>query len=171
MRSALDHIVWAPTSKQTQERGFPIQWRDDAKAFDTTVEGMPDAVRDVIKSFQPHHSGDQARFTLLCALHDLDTIGKHHETNFVTGAVEITGGRPPGTEIRTGSLKHRDIFARVPADVDVEKDFEPRISFPIHILVSRPRALLEIAALRGMLDLIRDDVLPAITRAFAEGED
>jgi hypothetical protein len=116
MRSALDHITWAfstrnfavKTLKELRDIQFPICLREgeywgSRKSLGQRQRRMryvEDAARTRIDAMQPYHGGDRATGHPLAILNELSNEDKHHKllitaTGLQIPLAEISGFPPP----------------------------------------------------------------------------
>lgn len=176
LRHALDHLAWQLAIVGVRERGetrepfdrteFPIHWREPFA--DWKVRDLPDRAVEIIKSLQPYHRGEAAKRELLWMLHELDIVDKHRLLNFPTAVVESSDTLDARVQWHAGSLENGDVFARVPADIDVEKDFHPHIKIVVAFPQAGPAGGFTYRILRRIHDYVAFDVLPRFSGFFPE---
>jgi hypothetical protein len=185
LRSALDNLIYALSSPNFPGKfGNPIREKAERSAFfaicrtknDSAVRGgiayVADDIReqvfDTIDKHQPYKAGNRAPYHLISALDEINIRDKHRVLNAVTGSITIsTDNLPEGVQVfKGGSAGHDEVVVRLPANLDPERDFNPRLSFNIILPVGRPAGGMRIETLRVMYEHIRDKVIPDFVGFF-----
>ena len=182
LRSALDHLACALADLEastTSETGqsdieFPI-YISKTKFNDTgarRIKKLPSSAQDEIKSLQPHHAGNDARFHFLWVLHQLDIIDKHRRISVLGGRYSLPDNYIP--QARQGNelvIRGRIYIPFKDGDVirigDVDPEFEPDITGTVAIKFGDgPDESIDYSALRVIHKNISNDVLPRFAHFF-----
>jgi hypothetical protein len=175
MRSLLDHLVTAileASGKAAEDCQFPI-WKDEPKtpkaikAFNATIEGVPDWTREIIVAVQPYKCGDAANTHPLWILNRLDNRFKHTSLDLFTYQVRVP--KLPGVIGRSSTsppLHSGDVFAHVPVNVNVEEDFEPHITVHIAFQIRRVGIPgVNLNTLGKIYNFLRDEIMTKMVKS------
>lgn len=186
VRSALDHIIYAlaefPDSLSERERdraerstSFPISLVPNDTFIDSQlryVRGLIRSdVRKIIDGVQPYTRGDrnQARMDPLALLDELNRVDKHRVFRSPEVGIHIERTNiDPGIDIMaTGSAKHGEVFARIPANIDPKVEFYPRVSSEVVLPVTGPSGgKIRMESLGIIHNCVRNLILPKFVRFF-----
>ena len=184
LRSALDNVIYAlsspnfPGEPLSAQRGraervpfFAICRDQNADAIRSRIAFVADDIKEqvfeAIDKHQPYKLGDRAELHQLAVLDELNIRDKHRIVNATTSNITIDSRSvPSGVEVISGNANHGDIVVRVPGHLDPERDFQPHISFEIILQLGRPAEGIRLAALRGIYDYVREEVLPDFAGFF-----
>ena len=186
IRSALDHIIYAlaefPATLTDRQRdsaerktSFPIMLGRDDSFIDRQLSFVKAAiradVRRIVDAEQPYQRGNrnQARADPLALLDELNRVDKHRI--FRTPEVGINIDRTnlaPGIKILAmGSVKHGDVFAWIPANLDPKVEFYPRVSMEVVLPITGPSGgPVRMESLSIVHDRVRNIILPQFVRFF-----
>ena len=194
MRSALDHLVYAlaGSAARNARTEFPIfvdrdQFRSKQGRL---LRGVADDAVTVIKWVQPYRWGARASIHPLWILHELNNIDKHRLLH-VTGAAmfnpnmelfQVQNANHRFTEVvRSGSMGHNDVFAKMGFDVPWLPEVPPATGKPVLIHMkstgSTPKSVVfgpsgpaidqeVVITLAGLLNGLRDRLVPSFYRFF-----
>ena len=184
LRSALDNLVYAlssanfpgefgSTEREQAEKVpfFNISRIQNDSAIRGGIKFVADEIREevfaAIDKHQPYKRGDRADFHQLSMLDELNVRDKHRIVNAAASNITIDNGSlPEGIEVMGGRADHGDVIVRIPAHLDPERDFSPRLSFQIILRVGRPAGGIDLAWLRGIHDYVRDILIPDFVQFF-----
>ena len=171
LRSLLDQLITAIIEARGGSAAscqFPIrdtQPKSDKEiaTFNASIAGVPDWARDLIIAVQPYQRENviQAHRHPLWLLNRLDNRFKHTSLDLFSFRVQMPN--LPGVVARARSwpsLQRGDVFAQVPVNIDVQKDFEPHIS--VHLMFAVPRIGVDgigLSTLEEIYNFVRDEIL------------
>ena len=183
LRSALDHLACAlaeleiPTDSETGHSGieFPI-YISEGK-FDRSgaakIKKLATAAQDEIKSLQPYNAGDDARFQLLWALHQLDIIDKHRRISVMGGRYSLPATfRPQARQGNEVIFEGRIYIPFNDGDIihilNVDPEFKPDIDGTIAIRFGDgPNEFIEYGTLRLIHNEVANNVIPRFAGFFS----
>jgi hypothetical protein len=187
VRSSLDHLVYAVSefpstltekelAKAERDTAFPISL--ERQKSDAGVRGrlrsVPQGIREevfkVVDRYQPYQRGDrEAAFDdALALLDELSNLDKHRifkmlEVNIKIDLIDLA----PGIRtIQATKANDGQIFAWIPAHLDPEAAFLPRVKTQVVLPVKRHGGHVHIESLRAIHNRARNDILPEFKQFF-----
>ncbi|HEY4684640.1 MAG TPA: hypothetical protein VII57_01205 [Dehalococcoidia bacterium] len=187
VRSALDHIVYAlavfpPTLSEAQrakaerDTAFPIGL--ERQANDSGVRNrliwIPKAAREdafkIIDAVQPYKRGDRlsAFDDPLALLDELSNLDKHRLFKLlpVTIRINLVDLAPGIKTTNSGSPNHGDVIAWIPAHLNPEVEFHPRLTAEVVLPVTRHGGHVKMPSLGVIHNRVRHDILPEFKKFF-----
>ena len=177
LRSALDNIVFAlslpglpgefgSSEREAAERVpfFAIRQTENESAIRQNIrfvdESIREAVYTAIEKHQPYQRGEQVESHPLSVLDEINLRDKHRIVNAAAGNITVsTEGLTEGIEVVGGRANTGDVIVRVPASLDPQEAFHPRLSFQVILQVGRPAGGVEVASLRGIHQYVQDELM------------
>ncbi len=101
-------------------------------------------------------------------LDQINIVDKHRLVKFAGGLIHInTTNLPEGIQILvSGDVDDGDVFALMPAHLNPETDFDPRLSFEVKIDIPRPIGGVGLPKLDSMYEMVADKLLPEFINFF-----
>ncbi len=187
VRSSLDQIIYAlavfpdsmserDRSRAERETAFPIgliRQKNDSGVRGRLIH-IPKPSRErvfkIVDSVQPYQRGDRdaANLDPLALLDELNILDKHRTFKLlpVTVHIDLIDLAPGIRTISLGSAGHGDIIAWVPANLDPEVDFYPRVTVEVVLPVTRHGGFVHMSNLGLIHNRMRDEILPQFKQFF-----